>query len=90
LVKALHSGTYAAFAAPERAEDLAGSISGTVLPFSYDERLELIVDPELLKVEELFFNAARLDRSIAIRTTDYIRIAKPRVEPIAERSVAHE
>lgn len=81
-VKALLQGTYASFAGRERAEELAGSLSGTVLPFSYHPGLEVIADPALLKVPELFFNAARLDRSIALATDDYIRIADPRVASI--------
>ena len=59
-IKALFNGTYISFATPEIAEKLAGSVSGTILPFSFSPELELIVDPELLKNEELFFNAAPL------------------------------
>jgi Ala-tRNA(Pro) deacylase len=81
-VKELLGGTYVAFADKARAEELAGSVSGTVLPVSYHEQLELIVDPELLAVPELFFNAARLDRSIALSTEDYVRLTEPRVERI--------
>lgn len=80
-IKGLLGGTYVAFADKAR-EELAGSVSGTVLPISYHEQLELIVDPELLAVPELFFNAARLDRSIALSTEDYVRLAKPRIERI--------
>lgn len=83
-VKALYGGSYASFASPEIAEELAGSRSGTILPFSFDERLELIVDPGLLVHEEFFFNAARLDRSLALSTEDYRAIAEPRVEPVAQ------
>jgi Ala-tRNA(Pro) deacylase len=36
----------------------------------------------LLDVPELFFNAARLDRSIALATDDYVRLAAPRIAPI--------
>jgi Ala-tRNA(Pro) deacylase len=50
---------------------------GTVLPFTFDERLELVVDPRLYAHDEIFFNAARLDRSLALRTDDYRRIAAP-------------
>jgi Ala-tRNA(Pro) deacylase len=82
-VKALYGGTYASFASPAIAEELAGSPSGTILPFSFDERLELIVDPGLLVHEEFFFNAARLDRSLALSTRDYRALAAPRVEPVA-------
>jgi Ala-tRNA(Pro) deacylase len=53
-----------------------------VLPFSYHPRLELVADPALLRTAELFFNAARLDRSIALATDDYTRLAAPRVAPI--------
>lgn len=81
-VRALLGGTYVAFAGRDKAEELAGSVSGTVLPFSYHPRLELVADPALLNAPELFFNAARLDRSIALDTTDYVRLATPRIAPI--------
>ncbi|WP_378729522.1 YbaK/EbsC family protein [Nocardia brasiliensis] len=81
-VKALHEGTYVAFASKEKAEQLAGSVSGTVLPFSYHPELEVIADPALLTVPELYFNAARLDRSLAVATEDYLRVAAPRIAPI--------
>jgi Ala-tRNA(Pro) deacylase len=82
-VKGLLGGTYVTFAARAKAEALAGSVSGTVLPISYHPRLELIADPALLTFPELFFNAGRLDRSVALDTKDYVRIAAPRVEHIA-------
>jgi Ala-tRNA(Pro) deacylase len=81
-VKALHEGTYVGFADTAKAEALAGSVSGTVLPVSYHPDLELVVDPSLLEHDEIFFNAARLDRSMALATEDYLRVAKPRVTPI--------
>jgi Ala-tRNA(Pro) deacylase len=84
-VRALLGGTYVSFASPEIAERLAGSATGTILPFAFSPELELIVDPALLETDELFFNAARLDRSIALRTADYVALAAPRVEPIAQR-----
>ena len=82
-VKQLLQGTYASFASPEIAERLAGSVSGTILPFSFHPELELIVDPSLLKNGELYFNAARLDRSMVLDTKDYVELAKPRLEQIA-------
>ena len=69
-------------AAQDKAEELAGSASGTILPFSYHPRLEVIADPALLQAPELFFNAARLDRSIALATEDYLRLAAPRIARI--------
>jgi Ala-tRNA(Pro) deacylase len=82
-VKALLGATYVAFADADKAEQLAGSITGTVLPFSYNERLELIADPTLLDHGELYFNAGRLDRSIALGSDDYLRLAQPRLARIA-------
>jgi len=81
-VKALLGGTYAAFADLDKAEQLAGSVTGTVLPFAYHPELELIADPALLASPELYFNAGRLDRSVAVATEDYRRIASPRVARI--------
>jgi len=81
-LKALLGGTYAGFASREVAERLADSVSGTILPFAWHPDLELIVDPELAALPELYFNAARLDRSVALATSDYLALAEPRVEPI--------
>jgi Ala-tRNA(Pro) deacylase len=43
----------------------------------------LIVDPSLLENDELYFNAARLDRSLVLSTSDYVALARPRIERIA-------
>jgi Ala-tRNA(Pro) deacylase len=84
-LKAHLGGSYAAVVDGEKAEQLAGSATGTILPFSYDPRLELISDPSVLTVPELYFNAARLDRSVALSTEDYVRLASPQLVPIATR-----
>ena len=82
-IKALLGATYISFATSDIAESLAGSPVGTILPFSFKPELELIVDPALLANDEIYFNAARLDRSLALRASDYVSIAKPRIERIA-------
>ena len=83
-VKSLFNGaTYAGFAAADVAERLAGSVAGTVLPFTFHSDLMLIADPSITQHDELFFNAARLDRSMALRTSDYVALADPRMEQIA-------
>ena len=81
-VKALLGGTYISFASPDIAEGLAGSVAGTILPFSFKPEMELIVDPSLLENDEIYFNAARLDRSMVLKTSDYLALSKPRVEKI--------
>ena len=84
-VKALIGGTYVSFASPDIAERLGGSVAGTILPFSLSPELELIVDPSLLENDEIYFNAARLDRSMVLKTSDYMALSKPRLERIAAR-----
>jgi Ala-tRNA(Pro) deacylase len=83
-IKGLMRGTYISFASTDVAERLAGSVAGTILPFSFNPELELIVDPLLIENDELYFNAARLDRSMALKTSDYVALSKPRLERIAE------
>ena len=86
-VKALMRGTYVAFASSEIAERLAGSVAGTILPFSFNPELEVVVDPSLLENDEIYFNAARLDCSMALTTSDYVTIARPRLSRIVESRV---
>lgn len=78
-VGALFGATYVSFATADTAERLAGSVAGTILPFAFDSDVELVVDPALLERSEIYFNAARLDRSIALSTADYVALAKPRL-----------
>ncbi|MGW0330942.1 YbaK/EbsC family protein [Streptomyces sp. NPDC003011] len=81
----LYDGTEASFAARDVAERLAGSVSGSVMPFARHPDLDLVVDPDLLAHDEIFFNAARLDRSVALATDDYVVLARPHVRSIAQQ-----
>jgi Ala-tRNA(Pro) deacylase len=83
-VKELYGGTYISFASADIAERLGGSAAGTILPFSLSPELELIVDPALLENDEIYFNAARLDRSLALKAEAYRALARPRLEHIAD------
>ncbi|MFC8419580.1 YbaK/EbsC family protein [Streptomyces sp. NPDC057236] len=80
----LYSGRETSFASREAAERLTGSVSGSIPPFAFHADLDLVVDPTLLVHEEIFFNAARLDRSVALATSDYLTLAGPLVQRIAE------
>ncbi len=82
-VRDLYAARYVGFSDPETAERLARSVPGTVLPFSFDPGLEVLADPEVVAQPNLYFNAARLDRSLRLSGTDYARLARPRVERIA-------
>ncbi|MFN2562063.1 MAG: YbaK/EbsC family protein [Jatrophihabitans sp.] len=82
-VRRLYGARYVGFADAATAERLAGSVPGTVLPFSFDPELEAVADVAIERAPELFFNAARLERSVAMSAADYLRIARPRLAPIA-------
>lgn len=82
-VQRLMGGRSVHFAQQSVAETLSGCVAGTILPFASDERLNLLVDEGVASSPTMFFNAGRLDRSIALRTEDYLRIAKPRLAKIA-------
>jgi Ala-tRNA(Pro) deacylase len=84
-IKELYAAKYVGFADAATAERLARTIPGTVLPFRLDPELELIADPAVVAEPELYFNAARLDRSVMISGPDYQALANPRVEPITPR-----
>jgi Ala-tRNA(Pro) deacylase len=82
-IRALYAARYVGFSDAETAERLARAIPGTVLPFSFDPALEVVADPDVVARPRLYFNAARLDRSLCLAGADYERLAQPRVEPIA-------
>ncbi|MFF5016316.1 YbaK/EbsC family protein [Streptomyces sp. NPDC001165] len=87
-VRALFAARYVGFSDAETAERLARSVPGTVLPFSFDPELELVADPDVVARSRLYFNAARLDRSLCLTGTDYARLAGPRVARIASPAPA--
>lgn len=76
-------GTHVMFARPEQVRELTGCEIGAVPPFSFHDNLTLFVDPGLLQLPEIVFNAGRLDRSIFLRTEVYREIAKPQVVSVA-------
>ncbi|MFE9093447.1 YbaK/EbsC family protein [Streptomyces sp. NPDC007264] len=87
-VRALFSARYAGFSDAETAERLARAVPGAVLPFSFDPALDVVADPDVVAQPRLYFNAARLDRSLVISGVDYARLARPRVEHIASPAPA--
>jgi Ala-tRNA(Pro) deacylase len=74
-----------AVASREKAEALTGCVIGAIPPFAFDDRLSVLADPLIAENEEVVFNAGRLDRSIFMKSADYIRIAKPQLTSIAIR-----
>lgn len=74
-VKRLYDGRYAGLADAETAERLSGCPTGTILPFTWNDELDLVVDPALYDHDTIYFNAGRLDRSVALASADHRRIA---------------
>ncbi len=74
-VKAMKHGIYAGVAHPDIAERLSGCTVANLVPFSWDADLEVVVDPAVYEHDEIYFNAGRLDRSIALAASDHRRIA---------------
>jgi Ala-tRNA(Pro) deacylase len=84
-VKKHFNADSAAFAQKEKAQELTGCVIGAIPPFSFNDRLILLADPLIQENEEVVFNAGRLDRSIMMKLSDYIRIARPQLVSIAQR-----
>ncbi|WP_221352113.1 YbaK/EbsC family protein [Streptomyces beigongshangae] len=80
-IKHLYDAAGAALAAPDVAERLKGCVRGPTIPFSFHPELQLVADPRLLDHSEIYFNAACLDRSLALSTHDHVRVARPRLVP---------
>jgi Ala-tRNA(Pro) deacylase len=85
-IRGRYAATDAALAAPETAEALTGCRRGSIVPFSFDPDLHLLTDPALLHHPEIYFNAACLDRSVALATDDYVRLARPHLVPLAREA----
>lgn len=84
-VKTYFNADSVAFAQRDKAQDLTGCAIGAIPPFSFNDQLQLLADPLIQDNNEVVFNAGRLDRSIMMKLSDYIRIAKPQLVPIALR-----
>ncbi|ARF54318.1 YbaK/EbsC family protein [Streptomyces gilvosporeus] len=78
-----YGGKRARLADRALAEGLSGCVSGSIIPFSFHDELTVLADPGLFDHPTLYFNAARLDLSVALAAADYRALANPRVVPIA-------
>jgi len=84
-VKNYFNADSVAFAQRDKAQELTVCVIGAIPPFSFNDQLQLLADPLIQQNEEVVFNAGRLDRSIMMRLSDYLRIAGPQLVPIAQR-----
>src|SRR6266498_3193913 len=84
-VKNYFNADSVAFAQRDKAQELTVCVIGAIPPFSFNDQLQLLADPLIQQNEEVVFNARRLDRSIMMGLSDYLRIAGPQLVPIAQR-----
>ncbi|MEM5316722.1 YbaK/prolyl-tRNA synthetase associated domain-containing protein [Paraburkholderia sp. JHI869] len=73
----------ATLATAEEAQRETGCVIGAIPPFTFSPHIKLVVDPGLIeRFPEIAFNAGRLDKSIVLDSSDYVRIAQPILEPL--------
>src|SRR4030042_1466650 len=68
------------FATPEEVTQLTGCIPGGVPPFANIFGLELLVDRTIQINKFMAFNAGERTKYLKLKTTDYLRLLKPRIE----------
>lgn len=82
---AVFNAKKASLASPAEVSELTDCVFGAIPPFSFDERLLLVVDKKLFgRFKEIAFNAGLLDRSIVLDANDYLRIVKPKLVDFAD------
>ena len=73
-------GTRASLASPDEVQALTDCVFGAIPPFSFHEKLLLVVEPAVLaRFDEIAFNAGTLERSIILNTADYEQIVQPKL-----------
>ena len=82
-VKTLFDAKDIRFATEDEVRELTGGIEpGGVPPFGNLFGLPVVVDGSLLANKEIIFNAGDRRYSIAMKTADYQKVVKPRVEEV--------
>lgn len=71
-------GIKASLASPAEVDELTACVFGAIPPFSFHPDLTLVADPLLFeRFDEIAFNAGLLEKSVIMKTDDYLRIAQP-------------
>ncbi len=68
------------FASKEELKEITGLVPGSVPPFGSLFNLTMMVDKTVLEEEHLAFNAGSLEKSIKMKTKDYLQIVAPVVK----------
>lgn len=83
-LKTLCAADKVIFAPLDVASEITRCEIGAIPPFSFNDDLSVIVDPQIQDNEEIVFNAGLLTKSIFMRSADYIRIVQPTFAAIAK------
>lgn len=84
-VKKFYNADSVGFAQKEKVEALTNCVIGSIPPFTFNEKLDLLADPLIKQNDEVVFNAGSLEKSIFMKMQDYFRIANPQIANIASR-----
>lgn len=68
------------FATPDEVKAKTGCVPGGVPPFAHVFGLKLIIDKSITENEYMAFNAGERTKSLKMKTQDYVRLLKPRIE----------
>ena len=68
------------FATPDEVKEKTGCEAGGVPPFPNIFGIDLLVDKSVVENEYMAFNAGERTKSLRIKTQDYLKLLKPRVE----------
>lgn len=79
-IKRLLSCNSLRFATPDEVTQLTGCLPGGVPPFGNIFGLEVVVDKSVTENELMAFNAGERTKSLKLKTEDYLRLLKPRIE----------
>ncbi|KVU29071.1 hypothetical protein WK65_06305 [Burkholderia ubonensis] len=77
-------GVKAKLAPSHVASQLTRCMMGAVPPISFDDRLQVVVDRDLLPTPEIVFSAGRLDVSIGVDTGIYLNAIRHQIGSISE------
>lgn len=71
------------FATKEELGNLTGLVPGAIPPFGLLFNLPMLVDRSILEEDYIAFNAGSLEKSIKMKTKDYISLVVPRLEELS-------
>lgn len=73
-------GKKASLAKLEDVIELTNCKPGSIPPFSFNDSLVVVADPKLFeRYSEIAFNAGTLEKSIILKTKDYLKICAPQI-----------